>query len=292
MLALPSFAQPAKAPKVESREATKLKKDADVLMDQDRYVDALALYAKAYEITSDPALLYNQGRAFEAMGDYPDALDKLEKFDREASAALHAKVPGLRDLLVDLRGRITTLVVTTNAPGARLLVREKAAGTIQKELKLRTRAGAATVEVVAEGFAPFKKDLDLVGGATVKVDAQLQPKKVDALVIVKTRPSADIAIDGKPIGRSPLELRLPAGAHVLLAESEGKDPQKISMTLALGDRREIDLDLKARPGVTSRWWFWTGVAVVVAGAVAGTIALTTERSADAGTFGAGTVAGP
>ena len=126
----------------------------------------------------------------------------------------------------------------------------------------------------------------------VKVDAQLQARKVDALVLVKTRPSADIAVDGKPIGRSPLELRLPAGYHVLLAEAEGKDPQKVTMTLALGDRRELDLELNARPGIASRWWFWTGIAVVVAGGVAGTVALTTERSADPGNFGTGTLAGP
>ena len=41
-------------------------------MDQDRYADALVLYQRAYELSNDPALLYNQGRAFEALGDYPD----------------------------------------------------------------------------------------------------------------------------------------------------------------------------------------------------------------------------
>lgn len=298
LVARPAYAQ--RAPKGEKpaaasadrSEAGRLKREADALMDQDRYVDALALYQKAYDLTNDPALLYNQGRALEAMGDYPDALDKLEKFEHDASPSLRAKVPGLRDLLVDLRGRIATLVVTTNAPGARLLVREKAAGTIQKELSLRTRAGAATIEVVAEGYTSFKKDVELLGGKTVRVDATLHPKKGDPLIVVKTRPPAAIAVDGKAIGRSPLEYRVAAGAHVLVAEADGKEPQKVPMTLALGDRRELDLELKPKPGVFSRWWFWTGVAVVVAGGVAAGIALTTERSADAGTFGSGTIAGP
>ena len=81
----------------------RLKKEADVLMDQGRHVDALGLYARAYELTNDPALLYNQGRALEAMGEYPDALEKLERFDREASPALRSKVPGLHELIGDLR---------------------------------------------------------------------------------------------------------------------------------------------------------------------------------------------
>ena len=291
----PAYADgPAKVSKSNKAEAARIKKEADAFMDQDRYVDAIALYARAYELTTDPVFLYNQGRALESMGDYAEALDKLEAFDREASPALRSKVPGLRDLLVDLRGRIATLVVTTNAPGARLFVRDKAAGTIanQDALRLRTRAGSATIEVLAEGYAPFKKDIDLTPGTVVKVDAQLSLKKSDALIIVRSRPSADITVDGKPIGRSPLELRLPAGQHTLIAEAPGRDTERVRMTLALGDRRELDIDLRESPGVLSRWWFWAGVGVVLAGGAAGAYALTHERSPDRGTFGNGLVTGP
>ena len=292
---MPSTAWAQSTPKVsksDKAEAARLKKEADSLMDQDRHADALALYARAYELTSDPALLYNQGRALESLGEYPEALEKLERFDREASPALRAKVPGLPDLLADLRGRIATVVVTTNAPGARLLVRDKAAGTIEKETRIRTRAGSATIEVVAEGYAPFKKELDLPGGTVTKVDAQLSPKKKDALVLVRTRPSADIAVDGKPIGRSPLELRLAPGQHTVVARASGHETEKIPMTLAAGDRRELDVELREPPGVLSRWWFWTAIGVAVAGGAVGAYALTQERSPDRGTFGGGLVTGP
>lgn len=297
LAATATHAEPAIAQKAAPKsEASKLKHDADALMDQDKYVDALALYARAYELSSDPALLYNQGRALQAMGEYPEALDKLERFEREASPALRAKVPGLRDLLVDLRGRIATVSVTTNAPSARLLVREKASGTLVpgKETRIRVRTGAATIEVVAEGFLPFKKELELASGAVTKVDAQLQPKKAEPLVIVRSRPTAaDIAIDGKAIGRAPLELRLPVGAHTLVAEAEGREKEKVAMTLALGDRRELDIELKKSPGITSRWWFWTGIGVVVAGATAAVIATQIEKSPTPSTFGgSATIPGP
>jgi hypothetical protein len=286
-----AHAQP-RVTKSEKAEAAKLKKEADTLMDQDRHVDALALYAKAYELTSDPALLYNQGRALEAMGEYPEALDKLERFDREASPALRTKVPGLHDLITDLRGRIAMLVVTTNAPGARLLVREKAAGTIDKEKRLRLRSGAATIEVVAEGYLPFRKEVELTAGAVVKVDAQLSLKKTDALIIVRSRPIADISVDGKSIGRSPLEFRLAAGQHELLATAQGRQTEKVPMTLALGDRRELDIELRQTPSILSRWWFWTGIGVVVAASVTTVIALNVEGSPMPGTFGPGIVRGP
>lgn len=282
-----------KVSKADKQEAARLKKEADVLMDQDRYVDALALYARAYELTTDAALLYNQGRALEAMGEYPEALDKLERFDRDASPALRAKVPGLHDLIVDLRGRIATLVVTTNAAGARLLIREKAAGTIQKEIRVRTRSGTAMIEVAAEGYVTFKKEVDLTPGAVVKIDAQLSAKKTDALIIVRSRPSASLSLDGKAIGRSPLEYHLNPGQHTLVAEAEGYESEKVPMTLALGDRRELDIELRKPPGLLTRWWFWTAVGVVVAGSVATYFIVNTERSPTPGTFGnSPTVPGP
>jgi hypothetical protein len=276
---------PAKVTKSDKAEAAKLKKAADESMDHDRPADALTLYARAYELTNDPALLYNQGRAHEALGDYPEALDKLERFEHDASPALRAKVPGLHDLITDIRGRIATLVVTTNAPGARLLIREKAAGTIQKEARVRTRAGMASIEVAAEGYVSFKKDIDLAGGSVVKVDAQLALRKADALVIVRSRPTADIEIDGKAIGRAPLELHLAPGQHLLIAAANGREKEQIPMTLALGDRRELDIELRPPPPLVARWWFWTGVGVVLAGSIGTYVALTTERAPDQGTLG-------
>src|SRR4051794_30916405 len=80
-----SFAQapPAAAAPAVSR-AAELKKRGDDAMDSLRYDDALAAYAEAYGITRDAALLYNQGRALQALGRYPEALASIERFAKEA----------------------------------------------------------------------------------------------------------------------------------------------------------------------------------------------------------------
>lgn len=293
----PSLAQSKSADKVgESKsEAGRLKKEADALMDQDKYADALALYQKAYELSADPALLYNQGRALEAMGEYPEAIDKLERFEKEAPAALQKKATGLKEHLADLRNRITTIVVTTNVPGARLLIREKAAGTLEKETKVRARSGPATIEVTAEGYESFKTNAELPGGTTITINAALVSKKKlpdDALIIVRTKPQADVSLDGKALGRAPLEQRLSPGSYVLTANAEGYEEERVPMTLMLGDRREIDLELKKGGSVFGKWWFWTAVGVVAAGGVATVLLLTTEREHDNGSFSPGAVPGP
>jgi tetratricopeptide (TPR) repeat protein len=276
-------------------DAARLKKDADALMDQDKYAEALALYARAFDLTGDPALLYNQGRALEAMGDYPEAIDKLEQFERDAPAALQKKVTGLHEHLVDLRNRVTTIVVTTNVPGARLFLREKGAGTIDREARVRTRSGPAAIEIVADGYEPFHTSVELPGGSTVNVDAQLVPKRrapEDALIVVRTRPAADVSLGDRALGRTPLSASVPPGSYTLVARAEGHHDERVAMTLAVGDRREVDLDLRKTAPVTSRWWFWTGIGVIVAGSVASYVLLTTERDPDQGTFRPGSVAGP
>jgi hypothetical protein len=103
---------------------------------------------------------------------------------------------------------------------------------------------------------PFKREIDLAAGSAVKVDARLSLEKNDAFIIVRSRPSADIVVDDKPIGRSPLELRMAPGKHVLIAEANGREPERVPMPLTLGDRREIDIELRERRSVLTRWWFW------------------------------------
>jgi hypothetical protein len=285
-------AKKTEKPDAQKNEAAHLKSAADVLMDQDRYADAVVLYQRAYELSNDPALLYNQGRAFEALGDYPTALAKLEVFEHDAPPAVRARVPGLKELITDLRGRISTLVVRTNAPAARLLVRQKDEGMINAEKRLSIRAGPASIEVDADGFETFRRDLELSAGAVLVVEANLTPKKRDALVVVRTTPSVDVLFDGKPLGRSPLQVRAAPGSHELVATGDGYYEQRVPMTLALGDRRDVELEMKSTPGIASKWWFWTGIGVLVAGGVATAIVLTTEKPHSNGSFNPGSVSGP
>ena len=61
------------------------------------------------------------------------------------------------------------------------------------------------------------------------------------------------------------------------------------MTLMLGDKRELDLELKKRGSVFGKWWFWTAIGVVAIGVTTTIIVLNTEKDPDTGTIAPGQV---
>jgi hypothetical protein len=158
-------------------EATRLKASGDALFDRGHFAEAYESYARAYRLQHDAALLYNEARALEAMGEYPQALDKLDEFERIAPPEVRARVPKLGKLTADLRSRITMLRLTTNAPNARLFVRDKDLGPIDRQVSVRVRAGTARIRLVADGYEPFEREVTLTGGGDLSIDAQLRPTR-------------------------------------------------------------------------------------------------------------------
>src|SRR5690349_16846814 len=91
---------------VQARAAAR-KKAGDAAMEALQYADALAAYSDAHAITRDPALLYNMGRALQALNRFPEALDKLDAFELAASPELKARVPRLPKLIAEIRQRVS-----------------------------------------------------------------------------------------------------------------------------------------------------------------------------------------
>jgi hypothetical protein len=89
----------------------------------------------------------------------------------------------------------------------------------------------------------------------------------------------------------PAEAALLPGTHPVLVAHDGYDDATTQVVLAAGERKELWLDpVRSRP-LTARWWFWTGLGVVVAGAATAVTvyALKTERAPPTGDFSPGRV---
>lgn len=266
-------------------EAAALKKRGDEALAGKRYEEALAAYEQSYAIVPNPALHYNRGRALEFLARYPEALAEILRFDEQASAELKARVPGLPDLIRDLRARVATIRVQCNVAGAKVLVADKLVATTPLDKPVEVNAGTAKVEVFADGYFPFKRQLALKGGATTEIDAPLASRDTMGYLVVQSPlPGARVTFDGRAAGVVPAEAALSVGSHLVALESEGYEPGETTVVLRAGERREVSVPLKKARPLTSRWWFWTAVGVVVVGTavVVGVIAAQTEKDPPTG----------
>jgi len=266
-----------------------LKQKANEAMLSLHPADALDGYRRAYELSGEAALLYNMGRALEALQDYPSALAQYEEFGRKATADLKARVH-FDELMADARLKVAHVTFTSRVTGARVLFRDKAVGVIPASgrLDLPLNAGPGHVEIDADGYGPFVRNVQLPAGGVLSVEADLLPTDRAGVLAVATTPAgADIAVDGKEVGASPIESSVTAGMHTIAIRRSGFVSVESSIVVAAHERKTVAFKLEATPLLVSRWWFWTGVALVAAGGVAITYAALTERAPDKGTISPG-----
>jgi hypothetical protein len=232
------------------------------------------------------------GRALQALNRYPEALDRLEAFQVVAPPELRARVPRLDELVRDLRGRVTTLKVTSNVPEARVLVRSTVMSKLPLSTPLRLSAGKAEIEVEAEGYFTFHRAVDLPGGRELTVDAKLFSKATSGLLVINaSAPNSMVYVDDQRTGLAPVELNVPGGAHRIVVKNLDFRTYETTTVVPAGARKDVDVKLQP-PLIVTRWWFWAGVTLV--GVTAGMIgyAYTHERAPDRGDIAPGQVRSP
>ena len=277
-------------PAHDESAAADWKRRADDLLDRKRYAEAVDAYTASYAAFPDAAVLYNRGRALQFVGRYSEALAAIEQFSVDAPPATRARVPGLADLLADLRSRVGTLSLRADIDGARVLVDGTLVGITPLPASVRLGAGHLSVEAFVDGYYPVHQDVDLPGNGFSSVKVHFVPRSTFGLVRIESRrPGAVVLVDDETLGLAPVEAGLTAGAHRIRVRHPGFDEALTGIVVRAGESRRVVLDPVARPAITSRVWFWGAVAGVVAIGVVSAILLTTERSAGTGDYAPGTI---
>ena len=289
-----AWADVAPPSEASAARAAELKKMGNEAMERLDPARALGYYSEAYGLTQDPALLYNKGRALQALENYPEALDALEEFLQKASPELRAKVAGIETLVEDLRRRVGVLEVACNVEGAEIRVKdgkgERVIGRTKAGERHRLVAGTKEITISREGYFPESRRIDVPGGGIARIDLVLASRAVTGKLRVSSAVAgAMVSVDGRPVGVVPAEVSVTAGAHRVLVQRDGYETADTTAVVEIGEERRLDVPLAAKSSVLSRWWFWTGLGVVVAGGVVTTVVLLTPRSPDSGSIPPGTV---
>jgi hypothetical protein len=293
MLAAPAPARAQGDGEGDPDASVQLKRRADELANSGKPAEALPLYEQAYKLKPDAAILYNHGRTLETMGRSLEALEKLEKFDREASPETKRQVPALDRLLLRLGMKVAKITVRCNVDGAEIRVRNVPVGVTPQTAPIRIDAGPAPIEVRKEGYFTKTHVEDLPGGAESTLEFNLAAKATSGVLFVESNvPGTQFSVDGEAKGLAPTDLPLPAGRHWLVFSHEGYKSREVSRTIDAGTEDKLSVTLDKEASLVTKWWFWTIVGVAAAGGVATVYALTTERSPGSGDLNPGTVRTP
>ncbi len=286
------FPSPAFAQSKSQREATALKKQGDAAYDSMRYAEALDAYNQSYEAYPDPRLFYNRGRAHAAMSQYPEALEQLVAFKTKAPKRVLRKVPQLDSLIMEVRSKVSILRLKSDVGGARVVLRDRVIG--QTPLPpTKVNAGRAVLEVTADGRLPFKKSIELRGGRETTISVDLPPLDSRARLLVRSPiAGARVSVDGRVVGVVPAETQVDPGKHIISVTHADYSDAETTTFVKAGETKDLTIDLDKSSAITSKWWFWTGVGVVVVAGVVTVVALNTEKDADSGTIPPGQVAVP
>ncbi len=275
------------------QQAMLLKEQGDSAMRSLDYAGALSKYTKSYELDPKPALLYNRGRALQALSRFPEALDEMMAFEQQAPAKLKKRVPKLRELITELRSKVARLDVKCNVAKARVLLDGKLVGTTPFAKPIRHNAGQVSVEIRAEGYHPHTQQLALGGTETHTLTISLRSRATTAILSVKSPVAgAVVFVDGKRIGTVPAETIVDAGTRQVVVEHASHETSETTVVVNAGKRKELTIVLERSASIVQRWWFWTSIGAVVVAGVAVTAIVLSEGPADQGDIPPGQVSAP
>ncbi len=147
----------------------------------------------------------------------------------------------------DLKRICSNLKVVSKPEGAKVFIDGEEVGKTPLSLAKLTKKRIA-VELEKECYEPLSRTVSLVPGDENKLDVTL--KRVCGGVVIKSRPSgATIFIDGKKVGKTPLDLpKLTNKKLRLKLEKACYHPLAKVVDIVPGKVRELDLNLKESCG--------------------------------------------
>jgi PEGA domain len=215
------------------------------LFNQGENAGALVEFKRTYQITGDPTTLFNIGLVYAELKRPVDAVDALDTLLKSAAKLGPEQRKKAEQVRAEQWTFVAFLQIGSNVP-ALIEIDGVEAGRTPLAGTLRVAAGNHIVGVVASGYAPSRKTVDIAGGETQKVGFELVPGEaaIGHLSVHCSLPAAEVWVDGRQQGRTPLAatLALDPGAHHVEVRRDGYRPAIADIRLDLGAVAEVTLD--------------------------------------------------
>jgi len=276
-----------------------------------QFLAAIQAFERAYELAPRDAIVFTIGQAFRrqyyidknpahlqaAIDRYRDYLRRVPEGGRRADAA-----QGLAELepsaarfaeaaaaageegaapatpAPTAMARQTRVMVTSPTEGASISLDGKPPASLP--LIAQVEKGQHKVVLTAPGYFDEVREVQAAEGGILALDLVLREKP--GVLDIEVEPDAEISIDGRLVGVSPLSspLELPAGRHLVAVMKNGREGHSVEVKLERGKRQRLDVELDSTgQRIASSVLFVTSATALVTGGVFTVLAVGQENKA-------------
>jgi hypothetical protein len=211
---------------------------------------ALLEFRRAHQLSGEARILLNVGLVYAEMKRPVEAVAALDKILEQPAGLTPAQIGRARQARDEQAAQIGTLTVTTNVP-AQIEIDNLMVGRTPLGGPLRVAAGLRRLAVVAPGHAPLHQEVPVSGGQEVALKLDLQPIQgtLAQLKVHSTLPGADVLVDGKLVGHTPMasSLALAPGRYEVSVRRAGYRGPKRDIDLVDGATGELTLEPEEDP---------------------------------------------
>jgi PEGA domain len=147
-------------------------------------------------------------------------------------------------------------------------------------LAVEVKPGKHHISTTADGYVPDERDVQAIDNALVPVDVPLREKP--AHVIITGTGGAQVSVDGRPAGTTPLAapIEIPSGTHLVTVAKNGHVGYSQEIELARDQRKQVPVELADTTQRTVSYALVMGGGVgLVAGGIFSVAALVNQGKA-------------
>ena len=232
-----------------------------ILFENGDNAGALIKFQHAFDLSSDPRLLWDMGACEKNLRHYVHVLRLVERYLHEGQTSItDAQRTEAVAVVRTVRSLVSAVRLIVNEAGASVFVDDEPAGTTPLMEGVLVDLGDRRIRVTKPGFKEQVISQHVAGASDLTVSVVLEHEVPAGHLVVSTAAGGAISVDGAPTGVGRWQGPVSAGSHAVRVTAPGMVAYSAEVAVKDGETRSLDIDLqRASGGISPVWWIGGGL---------------------------------